>query len=119
MTEAEPVLEEAARAFAAANAVPPFLYQLSPEEGRRVAARVQADPTSAAPEADVSGIVVQGGPTGSVRVSIVRPQTHDRLVRELVAGTGPAVVFPDYDLAPGGQVPDADRAGVRRGHLAV
>jgi hypothetical protein len=37
MTEPEPV--EAARAFAAANAVPPFLYQLSPEEGRRVAAQ--------------------------------------------------------------------------------
>jgi len=128
MTEPEPVLEEAARAFAAANAVPPFLYQLSPEEGRRVAAQVQADPTPAAPEADVSDIVVQGGPTGSVRVRIVRPkgatgvlpvilyvhglgwvfggpQTHDRLVRELVAGTGAAVVFPDYDLAPEARYP--------------
>jgi len=128
MTEPEPVLEEAARAFAAANAVPPLLYQLSPEEGRRVAAQVQADPTPAAPEADVSDIVVQGGPTGSVRVRIVRPkgatgvlpvilyvhglgwvfggpQTHDRLVRELVAGTGAAVVFPDYDLAPEARYP--------------
>jgi hypothetical protein len=30
----EPVLEPVAQAFADANATPPFLYELTPEEGR-------------------------------------------------------------------------------------
>jgi acetyl esterase/lipase len=74
-------------------------------------------------DADISDLTVEGGPTGSVRVRIVRPagatgvlpvilyvhglgwvfggpETHDRLVRELAVGAQAAVVFPDYDLAP-------------------
>jgi acetyl esterase len=128
MTEpVKPVLEPEAQAFADANAQPPFLFQLSPEEGRKIVDGVQADPPPA-PNADVSDLTIEGGPTGSVRVRIIRPagatgvlpvilyihglgwvfggpQTHDRLVRELAAGAGAAVVFPDYDLAPEKQYP--------------
>ena len=33
--------------------------------------------------------------------------THDRLIRELCAGTGAVVVFPSYDLSPGARYPRA------------
>jgi acetyl esterase/lipase len=129
MTEpVTPVLEPTAQAFADANATPPFLYQLSPEEGRKIVDGVQSDPTPTLLDADVSDLTVPGGPTGTVRVRIVRPagatgvlpvilyvhglgwvfggpQTHDRLVRELAVGSGAAVVFPDYDLAPEARYP--------------
>lgn len=123
----KPVLEPAAQAFADANANPPFLFQLSPEEGRKIVDGVQAAPAGLE-EADVSDLTIEGGPTGSVRVRIIRPagatgvlpvilyvhglgwvfggpQTHDRLVRELAVGAQAAVVFPDYDLAPEKQYP--------------
>jgi acetyl esterase/lipase len=129
MTEPiKPVLEAQAQAFSDANANPPFLYQLSPEEGRKIVDSVQSDPAPALLDADVTDLTVEGGPTGSVRVRIVRPagatgvlpvilyvhglgwvfggpQTHDRLVRELAVGAQAAVVFPDYDLAPEHQYP--------------
>ncbi len=124
----KPVLEATAQAFADAHAQPPFLYQLSPEEGRKIVDGVQSDPPPVLPEATVSDLTVPGGPTGSVRVRIVRPvgatgvlpvilyvhglgwvfggpQTHDRLIRELAVGAQAAVVFPDYDLAPEHQYP--------------
>ncbi|WP_344331541.1 alpha/beta hydrolase, partial [Streptomyces globosus] len=82
------------------------------------------------PGTDEEWITVEGGPTGSVRARIVRPRgaagplpvvlyihgagwvfgnarTHDRLVRELAAGTGAAVVFPEYDLSPEARYPVA------------
>lgn len=123
-----PVLARTAQALADANANPPFLYQLSPEEGRTIVDGVQADPPPVLLDADVSDLTIDGGPTGSVRVRIVRPagatgvlpvilyvhglgwvfggpQTHDRLVRELAVGAQAAVVFRDYDLAPEKQYP--------------
>ncbi len=132
MTEpVKPVLEAPAQAFADANANPPFLYQLPPDQGRKIAETVQTDPPPHVADADVEDLTIDGGPTGTVRVRIVRPVgsrsagatipvilyvhglgwvfggpvTHDRLVRELVAGTGAAVVFPDYDLAPEAKYP--------------
>ena len=129
MTEpVKPVLETPAQAFADANAKPPFLYQLSPEEGRKIAVSVQTDPPWNLPEVDISDLEIEGGPTGTVRVRIVRPagatgvlpvilyvhglgwvfggpETHDRLVRELAIGVRAAVVFPDYDLAPEAKYP--------------
>jgi acetyl esterase len=124
----QPVLEVPAQAFADANSTPPFLYQLPPEQGREIAVQVQTDPPPVLPDADVEDLVVPGGPTGEVRVRIVRPKgatgsgpvvlyvhglgwvfggpvTHDRLVREIAVGTQAAVVFPDYDLAPEHQYP--------------
>jgi acetyl esterase/lipase len=120
-------LEPAAQAFVDATANPPFLYQLTPEEGRKAVDGVQ-DEAIWKPEVDEEWITVEGGPTGSVPVRIVKPKgatgvlpvvlythgagwvfgdahTHDRLVRDLVVGTGAAVVFPEYDRAPEHQYP--------------
>jgi acetyl esterase len=129
MTEpVKPVLEPPAQAFADANSEPPFLFQLPPEEGREIAVKVQTDPVPTVAPADIEDIEVEGGPTGTVRVRIVRPAgasgvlpvivyvhglgwvfggpvTHDRLIREIADGTGAAVVFPDYDLAPEAKYP--------------
>ncbi|MFE5027853.1 alpha/beta hydrolase [Streptomyces sp. NPDC056656] len=82
------------------------------------------------PAVDDEWITVPGGPTGSVRVRIVKPagatgtlpvilyihgagwvfgnaHTHDRLVRELAVGANAAVVFPEYDLSPEARYPVA------------
>lgn len=123
-------LEAAAQAFCEATANPPFLYQLLPEEGRKAVDQVQ-DSEIAKPAVDEKWITVDGGPTGSVPVRIVRPQgasgplpvvlythgagwvfgdahTHDRLVRDLAVGTGAAVVFPEYTRSPDVRYPVAN-----------
>jgi acetyl esterase len=124
-----PVLEPAAAAFATATANPPYLFELEPDEGRKVVSEVQAGPVPG-PPVDDEWVTIPGGPTGSVPVRIVRPvgaagplpviiyihgagwvfgdaHTHDRLVRELAVGTGAAVVFPEYDRAPEARYPVA------------
>ena len=123
-------LEPAAQAFVDATSEPPFLYQLTPEEGRKAVDSVQDEPIDK-PEIDEQWIIVQGGPTGSVPVRIVKPlgatgalpvvvythgagwvfgdaHTHDRLVRDLAVGTGAAVVFPEYDRSPEAKYPVAN-----------
>ncbi|MEZ0491009.1 alpha/beta hydrolase [Kineococcus sp. TBRC 1896] len=115
-------LEPAAQAFVDATSEPPFLYQLAPEDGRKAVDGVQDDPIFK-PEVDEEWITVDGGPTGTVAVRIVKPagstgslpvivythgagwvfgdaHTHDRLVRDLAVGVGAAVVFPEYDRSP-------------------
>ncbi|MBO1331220.1 alpha/beta hydrolase [Streptomyces sp. VRA16 Mangrove soil] len=116
-------LEPAAQAFVDATSEPPFLYQLPPEEGRKAVDQVQ-DEEIFKPEIDEEWTEVPGGPTGSVKIRIVRPagtsgttlpvivythgagwvfgdaHTHDRLVRDLAVGVGAAVVFPEYDRSP-------------------
>ncbi|MFI0723242.1 alpha/beta hydrolase [Streptomyces sp. NPDC021224] len=117
-----PVLEPEAQAFVEATANPPYLFQMSPEDGRSAVDDVQSGPTDK-PAVDEEWITVDGGPTGSVPVRIVRPEgavgvlpvilyihgagwvfgdahTHDRLVRELAVGAGAAVVFPEYSRSP-------------------
>ncbi|MFB8760231.1 alpha/beta hydrolase [Streptomyces nigra] len=130
MTESHrPVLEPAAQAFVEATAQPPFLFDLGPEGGRKAVDEVQSGEV-AKPAADEEWLTVPGGPTGGVRVRIVRPagvsgtlpvivyihgagwvfgnaHTHDRLVRELAVGAGAAVVFPEYDLSPEARYPVA------------
>lgn len=119
------VLEPAAQAFADATAVPPFLFQLEPAEGRKTVDEVQST-DHARPEVDETWVEIPGGP----RARIVRPagstgvlpvvlyihgagwvfgnaHTHDRLVRELAVGAGAAVVFPEYDLSPEARYPVA------------
>ncbi|MFC9994832.1 alpha/beta hydrolase [Nocardia sp. NPDC127526] len=128
-------LEPAAQAFVDATSEPPFLYQLAPEEGRKAVDGVQDAPIFK-PEIDETWITVDGGPTGSVRVRIVKPQgaegalpvivythgagwvfgdahTHDRLVRDLAVGAHAAVVFPEYDRSPEVRYPVANEQSYR------
>ncbi|GGW14082.1 esterase [Streptomyces capoamus] len=129
LSPAEPVLEPAAAAFAAATANPPYLFDLPPAEGRKAVDEVQSGETDK-PAVDEEWITVPGGPTGSVRARIVKPagttgtlpvilyihgagwvfgnaHTHDRLVRELAVGARAAVVFPEYALSPEARYPVA------------
>ncbi|MEU6161432.1 alpha/beta hydrolase [Streptomyces sp. NPDC047130] len=129
MSETRPVLEPAAAAFAEATAQRPYLFELPPAEGRKAVDEVQSGGTGK-PDVDEEWVTVPGGPTGGVRVRVVRPagargtlpvvlyihgagwvfgnaHTHDRLVRELAVGAGAAVVFPEYDLSPEARYPVA------------
>jgi acetyl esterase len=132
------VLEPAARSFAAATANPPYLFQLSPVEGRKRVDAAQAGDV-ARPEVEIEDTAVPGGPSGRVPVRILRPKgaggrplpaivyihgggwvfgnahTHDRLIRELAVGAGAAVVFPDYSLSPEARYPTA----VEEGHAVA
>ncbi|NKF21474.1 alpha/beta hydrolase [Solimonas marina] len=103
------------------------LYELSPEAARQVLAGAQAGPVATLP-ADVEDRVLNVGPTGQVKIRIVRPvgvqgtlpvivyfhgggwvlggpDTHDRLIREIANGAQAAVVFVDYDRSPEAQYP--------------
>jgi acetyl esterase len=123
------ILEPAAQAFAEATSEPPFLFQLPPAEGRKAVDGVQDGDVAMAP-ADIEVLTVPGGPDGAVEVRIVKPEgvtgdlpvlvyihgagwvfgdfhTHERLVRELAAGTGAAVVFPEYSRSPEARYPVA------------
>jgi acetyl esterase len=126
------VLEPASQAFVEATANPPFLYELTPDEARKVLDDVQAAPIDKLP-VDERWITVPAD-VGDVRVRIVRPSgaegtlpvilymhgggwvlgnadTHDRLVRELAVGTGAAVVFVEYDRSPEARYPVAIEQG--------
>src|SRR3954454_9219865 len=131
-THAPVVLERASQAFVEATANPPFLYELTPDEARKVLDDVQAAPIDKMP-VDERWITVPAS-VGDVRVRIVRPQnssgtlpvilympgggwvlgnaaTHDRLVRELVVGTGAALAFVEYDRSPEARYPVAIEQG--------
>jgi acetyl esterase len=126
------VLEPASQAFVEATAKPPFLYELTPDEARKVLDDVQAAPIDKLP-VDERWITVPAD-VGDVRVRIVRPAgvegtlpvilymhgggwvlgnaaTHDRLVRELAVGTGAAVAFVEYDRSPEAHYPVAIEQG--------
>src|SRR5918998_1040374 len=126
------VLEPASQAFVEATAAPPFLYELTPDEARKVLDDVQAAPIDKLP-VDERWIIV-AAEVGDVRVRIVRPAgaagtlpvilymhgggwvlgnagTHDRLVRELAVGARAAVVFVEYDRSPGAHYPVAIEQG--------
>jgi len=115
-------LEKAAQDFVDATSEPPFLWELSPEEGRKAVDGVQDSPIDK-PDVDDEWITIDGGPTGTVKIRIVKPKgatetlpvilyvhgagwvfgdahTHDRLVRDLAIGAHAAVVFPEYDRSP-------------------
>jgi acetyl esterase len=112
----------------AAQGSPP-LYTLSPEEARALVAGVQTGQHLRF-EADSMDCTISGGPTGEIALRIVRPRgvpgplpvvlyfhgggwvlgdkdTHDRLVREIAASAGAAVVFIAYARAPEARYPVA------------
>ncbi|RKR92219.1 acetyl esterase/lipase [Micromonospora pisi] len=118
----KPVLEPAAQAFADATANPPYLFDLGPINGRKAVDEVQS------PQVPVPGTTKQT--LDNPEVTIFRPDheagplpvilyihgagwvfgndhTHDRLARELAAGVGAAVVFPNYRLSPEARYPTA------------
>jgi acetyl esterase len=126
------VLEPESQAFVEATSTPPFLYELTPAEARKVLDDVQAAPIDKLP-VDERWITVPAE-AGDVRVRIVRPPdaegtlpvflymhgggwvlgnaaTHDRLVRELAVGTGTAVAFVEYDRSPEAHYPVAIEQG--------
>ena len=127
-----PVLEQASQEFVEATAKPPFLYELTPAEARKVLDDVQAAPIDKLPVKE--RWITVPAEVGDVRVRIVRPpdavgtlpvilymhgggwvlgnaDTHDRLVRELVDGTEAAVVFVEYDRSPEAHYPVAIEQG--------
>jgi acetyl esterase len=126
------VLEPASQAFVEATAKPPFLYELTPDEARKVLDDVQAAPIDKLPVQE-RWLTVPAD-VGDVAVRIVRPedavgplpvvlymhgggwvlgnaQTHDRLVRELAVGANAAVVFVEYDRSPEARYPVAIEQG--------
>ena len=131
-TLAPVVLEPAAQAFAEAAAQPPLLYELTPDEARKVLDDVQAAPIDKLP-VEERWITVPAE-VGDVRVRIVRPSdadgtlpavlymhgggwvlgnagTHDRLVRELAVGARAVIVFVEYDRSPEARYPVAIEQG--------
>ena len=126
------VLEPASQAFVEATSTPPFIYELTPAEARKVLDDVQSEPIEKL-RVDERWITVPAD-VGEVRVRIVRPpdvtgalpailymhgggwvlgnaHTHDRLVRELAVGTEAAVVFVEYDRSPEAHYPVAIEQG--------
>lgn len=129
MAEIKPMLEPEAAEFAKSTDTPPFLFQLPPTKGRKTVDEVQSSAIDM-PAIDEEWLTIDGGPTGSVKIRIVKPagatgtlpviffihgagwvfgnaHTHDRLVRELAVGADAAVVFPEYDLSPEAKYPTA------------
>jgi acetyl esterase/lipase len=126
------VLEPASQAFVEATANPPFLYELTPDQARKVLDDVQAAPIDKL-EIDERWVTVPAD-VGNVQVRIVRPAgaegtlpvilymhgggwvlgnagTHDRLVRELACGADAALVFVEYDRSPEARYPVAIEQG--------
>ena len=126
------VLEPASQAFADATSNPPYFWDGTPEDARKVLDDVQAAPIDKLP-VDDQWITVPAK-VGDVRVRIVRPPgttgalpailymhgggwvlgnagTHDRLVRELAVGANAAVVFVEYDRSPEAHYPVAIEQG--------
>ncbi|WP_322068198.1 alpha/beta hydrolase [Paraburkholderia bannensis] len=129
---AEPVLEQGTRGFVdalSAKGGPP-IYTLSPTDARNVLLGAQSAPVAKLP-ARVEDRTFPVGPTGDVKVHIVKPAkksagllpvvmyfhgggwvlgdaaTHDRLIREIANGSDAAVVFVDYDRSPEARYPTA------------
>jgi acetyl esterase/lipase len=126
------VLEPSAQAIVDATSTPPFLYELTPSEARKVLDDIQAAPIDKLP-VDEEWITIPSG-FGDVRVRIVRPVdssatlpvivymhgggwilgnagTHDRLVRELAVGARAALLFVEYPNSPEARYPVAIEQG--------
>jgi len=125
------VLEPAAQALSDALAASdgPPLYTLSPEDARAVLDGAQSGPVTM-PPAEIEARTIPGGPTGTVSITLVRPEwtngslpavvythgggwilgnfgTHERLVRDLANQTGAAFVFVNYPPSPEARYPIA------------
>ncbi len=121
-------LEPAAEAVCNQSAVPPLIFQLPPEQGRRVLEETQDTPVYKYP-ARISSECINTGRWGSIPVYFIAPEsgkpkniifyihgagwvfgsfhTHEKLVRELSARTDSLVIFPEYSRAPEAKFPIA------------
>ena len=122
-------LEPEAQKFVEATATPPYLFDLSLEEGRATVDKVQSEMVRDIP-VEIEDLMIPGGPNGEVSIRIIRKKnaqkllpvivyihgagwvfgnahTHDRLTREIATGSGRAVVFPNYSLSPEARYPIA------------
>ncbi len=121
-------LEPAAEAVCNQSSVPPLIFQLPPEQGRRALEEMQDTPVYKYP-ADVSSVCVNTGIWGSIPVYFIAPKgekirniifyihgagwvfgsfhTHEKLVRELSARTDSLIVFPEYSRSPEAKYPAA------------
>lgn len=130
-TSATITLEPAAQALVAATGTPPFLFQLPSAEGRQALEDLQSGEVDA-PEVEIEDISVPFA-GGKVPVRILRPfghhgslpailyihgagwvfgskHTHDRLIRELCAGSGCAGRVSDLLALARGALPNRNRA---------
>lgn len=130
-----PGIEPTTRAFLDKinSSTGPALYELSPQEARKVFDGLQGDKIAKLP-AQIEDRKIPGGPNGDVKVRIVRPessketlpvivymhgagwvlggwQSHDRLVLELASKANAAVVFVDFSLSPEAKYPVAIEEG--------
>lgn len=121
-------LEPAAEAVCNQSSVPPLIFQLPPEQGRRVLEEAQDTPVYKYP-ADISADCINTGMWGNIPVYFIAPKgeeirniifyihgagwvfgsfhTHEKLVRELSARTNSLVVFPEYSRSPEAKYPTA------------
>ncbi len=118
-----PFLEPEAKELAEATAPHPRIYEVPPEEGRKILLDLQSGEGVERPDVDEEWVEVDAGEWGTVRTRIIRPKgatgdlpvlfyihgagwvfgddkTHDRLFRELTVGANAVGVFPVYDRAP-------------------
>lgn len=123
----EPATQKFLDELQAAGAPP--INELSPQEARNLLVEAQGIRAAKLP-ADIEDLTISAGPTGQVKIRIVRPhgrkdilpavmyfhgggwvmgdkETHDRLVRQIATGVSAAVVFVDYDRAPEARYPIA------------
>jgi acetyl esterase len=123
------VLEHADQVFVDQAAQQPPVYTLGYAGARKTLDELQAHPKGLLP-ADISHRDLPVGPTGKVRVRIVRPkgatgklpaimyfhgggwvlgdeETHDRLTRQIANGAHAAVIFVDYTPSPEARFPVA------------
>lgn len=121
-------LEAAAEVVCDQSAVLPLIFQLPPEQGRKVLEEAQNSPVYLYP-ADISVCEVGTGSWGNIPVYFAAPQgsvpsrvifyihgagwvfgsfhTHEKVVRELAARTGSLVIFPEYSRSPEAKYPTA------------
>lgn len=121
-------LEPAAEEVCNRSAIPPLIFQLPPEQGRKVLEEAQDTPVYKYP-AKISPDCVNTGKWGSIPVYFIAPEdeeiknivfyihgagwvfgsfhTHEKLVRELAARTDSLVIFPEYSRSPEAKYPTA------------
>lgn len=121
-------LEPAAEEVCNQSSVPPLIFQLPPEQGRKALEEIQSMSVYKYP-ANISSDCIDTEMWGSIPVYFIAPKdekirniifyihgagwvfgsfhTHEKLVRELSARTNSLIVFPEYTRSPEAKYPKA------------